>query len=68
LLVEEKDVEGMATHMMQLAQNTDLAGRLGDAARQRIAAEFSMATSIDRLWEIIANSAGLSGNGNERTL
>ena len=65
LLVDEKDVEGMATHMMQLAQDSGLAGRMGNAARKRVAMEFSMETSIDRLWGIIANSAGLSGNRHE---
>jgi len=67
LLVDERDVEGMATHMMQLAQDPGLAGRMGNAARKRVAMEFSMETSIDRLWGIITNCAGLSGNGHERT-
>ena len=67
LLVDERDVEGMATHMMQLAQDPGLAGRMGNAARKRVAMEFSMETSIERLWRIITNCAGLSGNGHERT-
>jgi colanic acid/amylovoran biosynthesis glycosyltransferase len=67
LLVDEGDIEGMATQMIQLAQEPDLAGRIGKAARQRIVEEFSIKTSIHRLWGIIANCAGLSGNENERT-
>jgi colanic acid/amylovoran biosynthesis glycosyltransferase len=67
LLVEEGDVEGMAAHMMRLAQDPHLASRMGKAGRQRIIEEFSMENSINRLWGIIANCAGLAGSGNGRT-
>jgi glycosyltransferase involved in cell wall biosynthesis len=67
LLVDEGDVEGMAANMMWLAHDPGLASRMGKAGRERIVEEFSMETSINRLWGIIANSAGLTGNGNART-
>jgi colanic acid/amylovoran biosynthesis glycosyltransferase len=67
LLVEEGDVEGMAAHMMRLAHDPHLASRMGKAGRQRIIKEFSMENSINQLWRIIANCAGLAGNGNGRT-
>ena len=40
----------MAEHMIQLAREPELAGRLGCAARKRIQAEFPMEKSINRLW------------------
>jgi glycosyltransferase involved in cell wall biosynthesis len=52
-LVDERDVDSMAEHMLRLAQNTALAGRLGLAARKRIESEFSETRSLGQLWAII---------------
>jgi glycosyltransferase involved in cell wall biosynthesis len=53
LLVDEGDVVGMAEHMLRLAREPELAGRLGQAARRRICAHFTMDQSIAKLWSII---------------
>ena len=55
-LVDERDVKDMAENMLRLARNPDLAGRLGRAARQRIANCFSEERSFGRLLEIINSS------------
>jgi len=55
-LVDELDVAGMAQRMIQLAENQELAGRMGQAARQRIAANFSMEQSIGCLWSMILST------------
>jgi colanic acid/amylovoran biosynthesis glycosyltransferase len=52
-LVEEGDVEGMAKHMLRIAQEPALAARLGQAARKRIKEHFSIEQSISGLWGII---------------
>jgi glycosyltransferase involved in cell wall biosynthesis len=52
-LVEEGDVEGMAKHMLRIAEDPALAGRLGQAARKRIEDHFSIEGSISGLWEVI---------------
>jgi glycosyltransferase involved in cell wall biosynthesis len=52
-LVDEGDVESMASHMLQIAQDPDLAASLGRAARMRIAEHFSIERSIDELWGVI---------------
>ena len=53
LLVDERDVAGMAMRMRRLLDEPDLATRLGRAARTRIERHFSMEESIGRLWNII---------------
>lgn len=53
LLVEERDVQGMAGHMLELFENPEHAGSLGAAARERILEHFTMDRSIGRLWSII---------------
>jgi glycosyltransferase involved in cell wall biosynthesis len=55
-LVDEGDVASMATHMLRLANEPDLAAQLGRAARRRIEESFSMDKSIGRLWSIIEAS------------
>lgn len=55
-LVDEGDVEGMAERMVRLAKDPALAAQLGQAARARISAEFSMDKSIANLWAIIQRS------------
>jgi glycosyltransferase involved in cell wall biosynthesis/protein-L-isoaspartate O-methyltransferase len=53
LLVNEGDVEGMARCMIRLAEDVELAGRLGAAARKRIVAEWSIEKSTNRLWSVM---------------
>lgn len=53
LLVDEKDISGMAQHMLTLAKEPRLAAELGKAARKRIQQEFSMEKSIEKLRTII---------------
>jgi len=53
LLVDEGDVDGMARAMIRLAQEPELAARMGAAGRARVEAEFSMEKSISNLWQII---------------
>lgn len=53
LLVEERDVDGMAEYIKLLANDRKQAQILGRAARERITTYFTMERSIDRLWRII---------------
>lgn len=53
LLVEEGDVGGMADGMARLAADAALAGRMGRAARNHIAENFSVEKSDRNLWAII---------------
>jgi glycosyltransferase involved in cell wall biosynthesis len=55
-LVDEHDVAGMASHMLQLARDPVLAGKLGQAASRRIQESFSKDQSLNRLWAIIESS------------
>jgi glycosyltransferase involved in cell wall biosynthesis len=52
-LVDEGDVEGMAKHMLRIAEDRALAARLGQAGRKRIADHFSLEGTISALWEVI---------------
>lgn len=52
-LVDEGDVEGMAKHMLHIAEDPALAARLGQASRKRIEEHFSLAGTISALWEVI---------------
>jgi len=52
-LVDERDFEGMAEHMILLAQEPVLAQRMGEAARRRIADDFSLEGTTSRLWQVI---------------
>lgn len=52
-LVNERDIQGMATYMLQLAQEPTLARELGQTARKHIETHFTMEQSIGRLWSII---------------
>lgn len=53
LLVEERDASGMAAHMLKLARDAELAGRMGRAARLHAVENFSMERSTGKLWSII---------------
>lgn len=52
-LVRERDVDTMAGHMVRLAEDRELARRLGQAGRARICELFSMERSIGALWDIL---------------
>jgi glycosyltransferase involved in cell wall biosynthesis len=52
-LVDEHDEESMAQHMIRLAQDPDLAGVMGRAARAHIQKNFSKARRLASLWAII---------------
>lgn len=54
-LVEERDVDGMARHMVQLVREPALAARLGKAARQRIEANFLLSDRIGTLAHILTS-------------
>jgi glycosyltransferase involved in cell wall biosynthesis len=51
-LVAERDIQGMAQYMIQLAQHAELATQLGQQARQHIVKHFSMEQHIDKLLQI----------------
>ena len=52
-LVDEHDVDGMAAFMTELALDPDLAGRMGQAGRARMVAEFSIDKSLQVVSEVI---------------
>jgi colanic acid/amylovoran biosynthesis glycosyltransferase len=56
-LVKEGDVEAMAERMIRVAQDPQLAAKMGQAARARVLSEFTLDHSIKRLSEIIASTA-----------
>jgi colanic acid/amylovoran biosynthesis glycosyltransferase len=56
LLVDERDVEGMARQMLRLAEDAELAGQLGREARRHIEQHFSQEQSLKRLWTIIEST------------
>lgn len=53
-LVDEHDVAGMAAAMLRLAEDAELAGRMGQQARAHAVAHFSMEQHIAKLWQILA--------------
>lgn len=53
LLVQERDVEGMASQMLRLLRDPALAEALGRAAQRRIKLRFSAGRGISRLWTIM---------------
>jgi glycosyltransferase involved in cell wall biosynthesis len=61
LLVKEKDVRGMAEHMIRLIREPDLAGQLGRAARHRVETHFSMEQTLGDLWDVIWRCVTRSG-------
>lgn len=56
LLVDERDTEAMAAQMLRLAEDAELAGRLGREARRHIEQHFSQEQSLKRLWTIIEST------------
>jgi glycosyltransferase involved in cell wall biosynthesis len=53
LLADEGDVAAMAAHMLALAADPALAGRLGRGAAERAAACYSQEKLLGRLWAVI---------------
>ena len=56
-LVDEYDIDGMAEHMIKLAEKPELALEMGLRARKHIEDSFSMQKSINTLWNIILKCA-----------
>lgn len=52
-LVDECDVTAMASGIIRLAEQPDLAGTLGRAARERILRHFSLDRMVANLWQVI---------------
>lgn len=55
-LVDEGDVDGMAEYMIQLAENPELAKKMGEAGREIIKNNFSQDKYIGNIWTIIKDS------------
>jgi glycosyltransferase involved in cell wall biosynthesis len=58
ILVEERDVAGMASAMARLARDPALAGAMGKAARARALAHFSQERSLGALAGVLTRVAG----------
>jgi glycosyltransferase involved in cell wall biosynthesis len=54
ILVNERDVDGMARAMLRLARDPGLAAVLGLRGRERVLSQFSLDISIARLWEALS--------------
>ena len=52
-LVDERDVDGMAQHILRLVEEPALAKRMGLAAREQIKKHFSKEQRLGNLWRII---------------
>lgn len=59
-LVEECDIDGMASHLIRLAEDPALAGEVGSFARKHICENFSMDHSVSRLSKVIEQAAARS--------
>jgi glycosyltransferase involved in cell wall biosynthesis len=55
-LVEEGDVEGMASKILRLVADPGLAAKMGSAGRQHIEAEYSIERSLGRLRSALAEA------------
>lgn len=58
LLVEERDVAGMAQSMLRLLRDPAGAAALGAEARRRVCEQFSAGRSIERLWAVLEGCRG----------
>ncbi|MCC7176701.1 MAG: glycosyltransferase [Bryobacterales bacterium] len=56
LLVEERDVAGMAAAMLRLARDPALAGVLGQSARRHIIAQYRLDLALERLRQVLENA------------
>ena len=63
-LVEERDIEGMADHLLKMALNPIMARTFGLAGRQRVESHYSIQDSIDALWRIIESAILRNNDGN----
>ena len=52
-LVAERDVDGMAQHLIQLVRDPELCRRMGDSARKHILRDYSMERHIGCIQEVI---------------
>lgn len=57
-LVPEKDIELMAHYMVVLAQDGELAAKMGQRGRALMMEKFSMGKHIDALWKLISSFVG----------
>ncbi|MCG8652050.1 MAG: glycosyltransferase, partial [Pirellulales bacterium] len=55
-LVEERDTDAMATAMLSLAENGDLAAELGQQGFQHIRKNYSMGKSIAKLGDLLSSA------------
>lgn len=55
-LVDERDVDGMAAAMLRLAEDPELAARMGRAGRERISQHYCADRQIEKLWHVIESS------------
>jgi glycosyltransferase involved in cell wall biosynthesis len=62
-LVAEYDVRDMAEKMLTLAEEPELAARMGKAGRLRISAEYSIEASLSNLLRILEEAAVPSALG-----
>ena len=60
ILVPSKDIEAMAGAIVNVANNSELANRLGPAARERTEQHYSASKYVTRLDEMYTRLAGLS--------
>ena len=60
LLVDERDVTGMARAMSELLDDPARAGAMGHAARSHVCESFAMERRIGQLWSIIADALAAS--------
>jgi colanic acid/amylovoran biosynthesis glycosyltransferase len=60
LLVQERDVAGMAHQMLRLLRDPALAAVMGRAARERIQLHFSAGRAINHLWTIMKDCSALN--------
>jgi len=58
ILVEPKDVAGLARAFVRLARDPALRERAGEAGRRRAAAVFSMDLHLDRMEAVLRKAAG----------
>jgi colanic acid/amylovoran biosynthesis glycosyltransferase len=65
ILVEEGDVIALADGIIQLANDPELARRMGGAARLQTEARWSQAAAVEHLWEVV-RAAMDEGEARER--
>jgi len=66
LLVDERDVSGMAAHMERLVGDPAFAAALGRAGRRYVEKHFSLEVSLARLWDVIYATAASASTSSSR--